>query len=110
MSSPVNRRHFLNTTAGATAGLALTQQVRAAESANEKVVIGVMGLSRGRSLSVSFAKQPNVEIKYVCDVDTERAESAVKLLAGAGNKSPQAIGDFRKILDDTATSCIARPS
>ena len=106
MSSPVNRRHFLNTTAGATAGLALTHQVRAAESANEKVVIGVMGLSRGRSLSVSFAKQPNVEIKYVCDVDTERAESAVKLLAGAGNKSPQAIGDFRKILDDKSVDAL----
>lgn len=106
MSSPVNRRHFLNTTAGATAGLALTHQVRAAQSANEKVVIGVMGLSRGRSLAVSFAKQPNVEIKYVCDVDTERAESAVKLLAGAGNKSPQAIGDFRKILDDKSVDAL----
>jgi len=36
MSSPVNRRHFLNTTAGATAGLALTHQVRAAELPTKK--------------------------------------------------------------------------
>jgi predicted dehydrogenase len=39
-------------------------------------------------------------------VDTERAESAVKLLAGAGNKSPQAIGDFRKILDDKSVDAL----
>ena len=108
MSSPVNRRHFLNTAAVATtvAGSTLTSQVRAAESANEKVVIGVMGLSRGRSLAVSFAKQPNVEIKYVCDVDTERADSAAKLIAGAVEKAPQAIGDFRKILDDKSVDAL----
>jgi predicted dehydrogenase len=59
-----------------------------------------MGLSRGRSLSTSFAKQPNVEIKYVCDVDSQRADSCADLIMGAVNKKPQAIGDFRRILDD----------
>ncbi|MFP6671975.1 MAG: Gfo/Idh/MocA family oxidoreductase [Pirellulaceae bacterium] len=108
MSPAVNRRQFLNTTAVATTvvGSTLTSQVRAAQSANEKVVIGVMGLSRGRSLAVSFAKQPNVEIKYVCDVDSERADSAAKLIAGAVDKAPQAIGDFRNILDDKSVDAL----
>ncbi len=108
MSSPLNRRRFLNTAAVATtvAGSTLTSQVRAADSANEKVVVGVMGLSRGRSLAVSFAKRPNVEIKYVCDVDSERAASAAKLLSGAVDKAPQAISDFRKILDDKSVDAL----
>ena len=108
MSSAVNRRQFLNTTAAVSAavGATLTTQVRAADSPAEKVVIGVMGLSRGRSLAVSFAKRPNVQIKYVCDVDTDRAESAAKLVAGAVEKSPQAIGDFRRILDDKSVDAL----
>lgn len=106
MASSPNRRHFLNTTAGATAGLALSNQARAAQSANEKIVVGVMGLSRGRSLAVSFAKRPNVEIKYTCDVDSDRAASGAKLVAGTGAKAPQAIGDFRRILDDKSVDVL----
>ena len=69
MSPAVNRRQFLNTTAVATTvvGSTLTSQVRAAESANEKVVIGVMGLSRGRSLAVSFVPTyPQPPVTRMC--------------------------------------------
>lgn len=59
-----------------------------------------MGLSRGRSLAVSFAKQPGVVVKYVCDTDQSRAESGARLLEGASGQAPQAVGDFRRILDD----------
>jgi len=59
-----------------------------------------MGLNRGRSLAVSFAKQPGVVVKYVCDTDQSRAESGAKLLEGAAAKAPQCVGDFRRILDD----------
>jgi len=101
MSDQTNRRTFLGQAAltGAVAGLAMAGKA-AAESPNEKVVVGVMGLSRGRSLCVSFAKQPNVELKYVCDVDSNRADECAKLVNGAVGKTPQTTGDFRKILDD----------
>ena len=59
-----------------------------------------MGLSRGRSLAVGFAKQPGVELKYVCDVDSQRAEAGARSVAEASGQTPQPIGDFRKILDD----------
>jgi predicted dehydrogenase len=96
MSSTFSRRRFL----GTTAAVSLAASTSQAAAPSDKIVIGVMGLSRGRSLSTSFAKRPNVEIKYVCDVDSQRAESCADLIMGAVNKKPQAIGDFRRILDD----------
>ncbi len=104
MTSTVNRRTFLGSTAAA-AATTLATTARAA-GANDKVVVGVMGLSRGRSLSVSFSKRPNVEVKYVCDVDTNRAAACAKLVAGTGAKAPTPIGDFRKILDDKSVDAL----
>ena len=100
MSSTTSRRRFLGTTAAISQAALVAQASAQSQAASEKIVIGVMGLSRGRSLSTSFAKRPNVEIKYVCDVDSQRADSCADLIMGAVNKKPQAIGDFRRILDD----------
>src|SRR6185369_859455 len=66
----------------------------------KRIVVGIMGLSRGKSLTNTFASQPNVEVRYVCDTDKNRAESGIAVVEKAGGKAPQAIGDFRKILDD----------
>ena len=101
----MERRDFLKTTAATTA-VATTSNAIAQDSPSEKIVIGVMGLSRGRSLAVRFAERPNVEIKYVCDVDSERAESAAKLVQGAVDKTPEAITDFRQILDDKSVDAL----
>jgi predicted dehydrogenase len=109
MSPTIDRRKFLGQAAigGAAAAVAISGRLHGAEeSANNKVVVGVMGLSRGRSLAVDFAKQPNVEVKYVCDVDSQRAGSCAELVSGAVGKAPQAIGDFRKILDDKSVDAL----
>ena len=65
-----------------------------------------MGLSRGRSLADSFAKQSGVDVKYVCDVDSTRAASCAELVKGAVGKTPQAVTDFRRILDDKAVDAL----
>lgn len=101
----LHRREFLGQAAltSAAAGLALMGGVHsevAAQAEPRRVVVGVMGLSRGRSLAVSFAKQPGVEVKYCCDVDGKRAADGAAVVEGAVGKAPQAIGDFRKMLDD----------
>jgi predicted dehydrogenase len=100
MTQRMDRRDFLGRAAvsGLAAGAWFSRSA-AAQAANP-VVVGVMGLSRGRSLAVSFAKQPGVVVKYVCDTDQSRAESGARLLEGAAGKTPQAVGDFRRILDD----------
>jgi predicted dehydrogenase len=102
MTDGLNRRQFLDGAAAATAagyvvsrGAALAQ-----DSPNDKVVVGVMGLSRGKSLSERFSQQPNVEVKYVCDVDSNRAAAATKNLEDKFGKTTKPIGDFRKMLDD----------
>jgi predicted dehydrogenase len=70
-----------------------------AASPNEQVVVGVMGLSRGRALALAFHRQPNVWVKYVCDPDRRRAAAAAEELGKLGAKT-QPTGDFRTILDD----------
>jgi predicted dehydrogenase len=101
MSPTVNRRHFVLQSTALAAGAAWLQHAAlGAEAPANQVVVGVMGLSRGRALADSFAKQPGVVVKYVCDVDSTRAESCAKLIQGATGKGASPITDFRQILDD----------
>ena len=82
----LNRRTFLGkAAAGSAAAMAVTASAKAA-SANDRITVGIMGLSRGRSLSQGFHGLPNVEVKYLCDVDTERTAACVELVTKAGGK------------------------
>ncbi len=103
MLNPHNRRQFLSNAAVTTAaaGVSLSAlRTRADSSPNHRVVVGVMGLNRGQYLVSGFAKQPNVEVKYVCDVDSTRIGPVAKQLETETGKAPQGLGDFRRILDD----------
>ena len=107
-AASVGRRTFLGQVAagGALAGMALhgglARGVEAAEENGEerRIVVGVMGLSRGRALANTFAKLPNVSIKYLCDADTTRADACTADIAKIEGQKPEAIQDFRRILDD----------
>ena len=69
--------------------------------ANDRVMVAVMGVySRGTALANSFAKQDNVEIMYVCDVDSRAEASCSGGIEKLGKKRPAACADFRKALDD----------
>lgn len=103
MSDSVNRRTFLGQTAAAAtaAGITAPAILSAANKApSEKVTIGIMGMQRGLALAKTFGALDGVEIKYVCDTDDTRAGKAAQTVEKATKKKPQAIGDFRKILDD----------
>jgi predicted dehydrogenase len=95
--TPPTRRTFLGTS------LATVAASTTYASANEKLVVGVMGTGgRGTYLSQAFGKQPNVEIAYVCDVDSGRAGKVGEAVAKASKSQPKVVGDFRRILDDKA--------
>jgi predicted dehydrogenase len=105
MSSP-NRRRFLTNastslaaahlSAAASTSLFAQQEQTAAP---ERIVVGIMGLSRGLDLAKDLVKMPNVIIKYACDADEKRAASGVKRITEAGG-APKPIQDFREMLDD----------
>ncbi len=110
MSANVNRRQFMGAAAATGAAVAFSTQGLLAQAPSERVVVGVMGLSRGQAHVNTFAKLPNVEVKYVCDVDKNRAAACAQSVANITGKTPQAITDFRRILDDKdvdALSCAA---
>jgi predicted dehydrogenase len=95
-----DRRQFFQVSAAGTA--ALSAAVAAADEEKkepQRVVIGIMGWSRGRDLAADLVKMPGVEIKYACDVDRNRAAAAEKFLAENGSAG-KSVSDFRKILDD----------
>jgi len=73
---------------------------------NSSIRIGVMGLSRGQSLALDFAKQPDVEISHLCDVDSRRASSSAQQFRDKTGKSPQVVNDFRTILDDPTVDAL----
>ena len=117
MTESMGRRRFLGAGASAAAatlglgagGSAIVRPesqppaARPQESAGEKIVVGIMGMgTRGPQLAKGFLSQPNVEVAYVCDVDSQRAGKAVDSASKASPKAkaPKAVGDFRRILDD----------
>ncbi|UCC97994.1 MAG: Gfo/Idh/MocA family oxidoreductase [Phycisphaerales bacterium] len=96
----LNRREFMKGTVGAAASLAAFSQ-RKVCGANEKVVIGVMGLGgRGTYLAESFALRPDAEIAYLCDADTRRFARAREAVEEAQNRRPKLVQDFRTVLED----------
>jgi len=80
---------------------------RAIFGANDRILVAVMGVnSRGTALSDTFSKQENVEIIYICDVDS-RAEAACSAgIEKLGKKRPAACPDFRKALEDKKLDAI----
>ncbi|MCP4643693.1 MAG: Gfo/Idh/MocA family oxidoreductase [bacterium] len=102
----MDRRSFLNRTAttfvafGAAAGTASAQRVRR-DKANDKVVMGVVGLGgRGRGHSRGFAWREDCEVAYVCDVDEARVGRHPKEVERVQKKKPKAVTDMRRIFDD----------
>ena len=105
MPSSLDRRGFLQSTAAASAALGVATAAglaRGAASANYKIVVGVMGLSRGSALAAAVASLPNAEVAYLCDVDSRRLETIAKSIGVRQTRKPTGVGDFRKILDDPA--------
>lgn len=116
MNDLTNRRDFLRATSLAGTSLLLSPTLQAgsffAGSPNDKVVIGVMGTnSRGLFLAKTFAKLPNVEVGYICDVDQKVVDKTVAEIEKLTGKKPQGVTDIRKLLEkkDFDALAIAAP-
>ena len=101
MAVPVSRRRFLESSAGTAVAFAAAPLIAQEGALPSRVVtVGIMGLNRGQQVIDALEKQPGVVIKYVCDVDSKRADQSRAKLEKNGIQKPQAITDFRRILDD----------
>jgi predicted dehydrogenase len=97
-----DRRGFLkSSTLASSAALApwLFSSVSADDSAERELSVGVIGTGRGLVHANSILNSKNVALNYVCDVDQTRLSIAMKTVGARGAK-PQAITDFRRMLDD----------
>lgn len=110
----VDRREFVKATAVAAFGFAATGKSGAplfspTRSPAEKVVVAVCGVnSRGLVHAQNFARLPNSEVAYICDVDANVVAKAVKAVTDSkSSKEPKVISDFRRALDDKSVDAIS---
>src|SRR3954465_4393911 len=109
------RRDFIRTTAVAGLGVAVgAHRANAAPSLilkgspGEKVRVAVIGVNgRGVVHAANFAKLPNSEVAYICDVDSKVIDKAMKAAARTQTAAVKIIGDFRRALDDKDVDAIS---
>ncbi len=103
------RRSFLKKTTAtvATGALLSVSKSATASKPDQKIVIGAIGVGgRGGSVARLFAKLPNVEIAYACDVDIKKMEQSAKEIEKITGKLPAMVTDFRKILEDKSVDAV----
>ncbi len=96
------RRDFIKNTAIAGAGILTVPNFQIFKgSPNEKVIIGSMGSnSRGFFLAKMYSQLPNVEVGYVCDVDSKVVEKTSAEIEKITGKRPKGYTDVRKMLEE----------
>lgn len=102
----LNRRKFLKSSIGAAAALTVLGQ-RKSFAANDKINIGIMGVGgRGCALLRSLARRSDVNIAYICDVDTTKYAKAANIVEEGVGYKPKFVQDFRKMLDDKSLNAM----
>ncbi len=108
----MDRRQFLGRSTqfavGATAAaVTLAPRVSAQAAPNDRVVVCVAGVrGRGNSLLNTFARLPQVDVKYVCDIDETVLGSRTEQISKVIGRQPETIKDFRRALDDPQVNAL----
>jgi predicted dehydrogenase len=102
--SDIDRRDFVKQTTAAGLGALLLRTGRS--SPNETVRVAVIGVNgRGIVHAQNFAKLPNSEVAYICDVDANVIQKGLQ--AARQSRAPKVERDFRRILDDKSVDAIS---
>ncbi len=98
----MHRRDFIKNTSLATVGITILNfPVFGKNAPSNKVIVAVMGVNgRGAYLGECFAKLPNVEVAYLCDVEENAIANGLKPFANASRK-PAVIKDIRQLVRRT---------
>jgi predicted dehydrogenase len=104
MALATSRRVFLKQSGLLSAALAAWSPatlIVQAKSPNGTVRVGVIGCNgRGKDHIAGYLGVPNVEIAYVCDVDSRALDRGVALVAQKQARKPSAVTDLRRMLED----------
>jgi predicted dehydrogenase len=74
----------------------------------DKIVLALIGAGgRGTQVILSLKQcVANVEVKYICDVDTERGGYAIQELSKLQPFAPEKVSDMRHIFDDRSVDAV----
>lgn len=120
MTDPITRRRFGQSAAGALAfptivGAAALGRQDGKPAASGRLTLGFIGMGKqNRGHLRSFLNRPECQVIAVCDVDTNRRESAMKMVDdkyGSDSKSADAKAcadhvDFRRLVEDPAIDAV----
>lgn len=111
MNDSISRRDFLKQSSTIAAGLAVAggaTTLRAAKGPNDKVIVAVIGChNRGMDHISGYAAVPNVEIAYVCDVDSQVLAKGLAAVAKKQTTKAKGVKDLRRILDDPEVDAVS---
>ncbi|CAN5890635.1 Gfo/Idh/MocA family oxidoreductase [soil metagenome] len=118
MTTQGDQRDFLKRAGMAGLGIAVTKQLplpasrprgaATSRSPNEKVVVAVIGLNgRGAVHAQNFGTLRGSEVAYLCDVDSTVLSKAARAMPPGIARTPKAIGDFRRALDDKNVDAVS---
>jgi predicted dehydrogenase len=111
----MDRRDFLRSTVGATAGLAVAtnRRAHAQASANDTINVAIIGLrgdrknhttwtkrGRGQDHYERLAAMPNVRISHVVDIDERYVAESLADMRQQYGGDPKIETDFRRVLDN----------
>ncbi|MBS1601795.1 MAG: Gfo/Idh/MocA family oxidoreductase, partial [Bacteroidetes bacterium] len=115
----MKRRNFLKNMAGGAAAVGLggvassfvtagagtagqtANSYRRIIGANDTIRMAVIGSNgRGSGMAAVFARQPQTEVVYVCDVEEKARQKGINAVVHAGKPAPRGENDFRKMLTD----------
>ncbi len=108
----MKRRTFIHHSIAGAAAMTVSPWSTAASyrrilGANDRVRVAMVGCNRRfPGLLGGLSAAENVEIVYVCDVDSRRQEKAVGTVKEAMDKAPKAEKDLRRILDQEGIDAV----
>jgi predicted dehydrogenase len=108
---PVNRREFL-ATAIAAAAASRSSSIGAAQGANDRIRVGIIGCgNRGNQVASDWVKHKDSGFVAACDVATDRVEQTAARLGETQGNKVDVYEDYRRLLErkDVDAVLIATP-
>ncbi len=117
--SGINRRQFLEDSllasaaaaamaAGASTELRADDEPKQSTSPNERLICAVIGVNgRGGEHIGQWSKRKDVEIGYICDIDTKVGYRRCEEIEKKGHRKPKYAQDLRKMLEDKSIDFVS---